>query len=83
VSSEHTVLTDYVATRWYRAPELLLGPPFRDDTGREVRSPYGKAVDMWAVRTCPPLVFVGRFPSEGLRARAGAFAGGRECVSDF
>jgi len=35
------VLTDYVATRWYRAPELLLGPPFRDDTGREVRSQTG------------------------------------------
>eukprot|EP00960_Hanusia_phi_P053845 762476-Hanusia_phi.AAC.6 len=31
-------LTDYVATRWYRAPELLLG-----DTA------YGKAVDMWAI----------------------------------
>jgi cyclin-dependent kinase-like len=31
-------LTDYVATRWYRAPELLLG-----DTN------YGKGVDMWAI----------------------------------
>uniref|UniRef100_A0A6U5A350 Protein kinase domain-containing protein n=2 Tax=Hemiselmis andersenii TaxID=464988 RepID=A0A6U5A350_HEMAN len=31
-------LTDYVATRWYRAPELLLG-----DTG------YGKGVDVWAI----------------------------------
>ena len=31
-------LTDYVATRWYRAPELLLG----------TRS-YGKSVDLWAV----------------------------------
>ncbi|KAI9222506.1 kinase-like domain-containing protein [Blastocladiella britannica] len=30
--------TDYVATRWYRAPELLVG-----DTE------YGKPVDMWAV----------------------------------
>ncbi|KAJ8008538.1 hypothetical protein DPEC_G00105920 [Dallia pectoralis] len=30
--------TDYVATRWYRAPELLVG-----DTK------YGKAVDVWAV----------------------------------
>ncbi|XP_076468504.1 uncharacterized protein LOC143299205 isoform X2 [Babylonia areolata] len=29
--------TDYVATRWYRSPELLLG------------SPYGKAVDIWAI----------------------------------
>jgi mitogen-activated protein kinase 15 len=32
------VLTDYVATRWYRAPEILLGSP-----------QYTKAVDMWAV----------------------------------
>ncbi|XP_036407757.1 cyclin-dependent kinase-like 2 [Megalops cyprinoides] len=32
------VYTDYVATRWYRAPELLVG-----DTK------YGKAVDIWAI----------------------------------
>ena len=32
------VLTDYVATRWYRAPELLLGS-----------TDYGKAVDIWAI----------------------------------
>ncbi|KEP65431.1 UNVERIFIED_CONTAM: cyclin-dependent kinase family 5 protein [Hammondia hammondi] len=31
-------LTDYVATRWYRSPELLLCDP-----------EYGKPVDMWAV----------------------------------
>jgi serine/threonine protein kinase len=31
-------LTDYVATRWYRAPELLVG-----DTQ------YGPKVDVWAV----------------------------------
>mmetsp|Transcript_28649 Transcript_28649/g.52146 ORF Transcript_28649/g.52146 Transcript_28649/m.52146 type:complete len:727 (-) Transcript_28649:61-2241(-) len=31
-------LTDYVATRWYRAPELLLGS-----------TSYGKDVDMWAL----------------------------------
>ena len=30
-------LTDYVATRWYRAPELLLS------------NSYGKEVDIWAV----------------------------------
>jgi len=30
-------LTDYVATRWYRSPELLLGDN------------YGKEVDIWAV----------------------------------
>ncbi|XP_067902978.1 cyclin-dependent kinase-like 2 isoform X2 [Heterodontus francisci] len=32
------IYTDYVATRWYRAPELLVG-----DTK------YGKSVDVWAV----------------------------------
>jgi cyclin-dependent kinase-like len=31
-------LTDYVATRWYRAPELLLSNPH-----------YGKPVDVWAI----------------------------------
>ena len=31
-------LTDYVATRWYRAPELLLGS-----------TTYTKAVDLWAI----------------------------------
>jgi serine/threonine protein kinase len=31
-------MTDYVATRWYRAPELLVG-----DTH------YGPQVDVWAV----------------------------------
>jgi cyclin-dependent kinase-like len=30
-------LTDYVATRWYRAPELLLS------------NNYGKPVDIWAI----------------------------------
>ena len=35
---KNEVLTDYVATRWYRAPELILGDPN-----------YGKPIDMWAV----------------------------------
>ena len=30
-------MTDYVATRWYRAPELLVG------------SSYEKPVDVWSV----------------------------------
>ena len=30
-------MTDYVATRWYRPPELLVG------------GPYGSAIDIWAV----------------------------------
>lgn len=33
-------LTDYVATRWYRSPELLLVSE---------NLPYGKEVDIWAV----------------------------------
>ena len=32
------MLTEYVATRWYRAPEILLGSHI-----------YSKAVDMWSV----------------------------------
>merc|ERR1712093_323537 len=32
------ILTDYVATRWYRAPEILLGS-----------TRYGKAVDLWSL----------------------------------
>ena len=35
---EPVVLTEYVATRWYRAPEILLGS-----------QKYSKAVDMWSV----------------------------------
>lgn len=35
---ETTVMTEYVATRWYRAPEILMGSPI-----------YSKAVDMWSV----------------------------------
>jgi len=35
---ENQVLTDYVATRWYRAPEILLGS-----------TKYTKGVDMWSV----------------------------------
>ena len=34
----NAVLTDYVATRWYRAPEILLGS-----------TKYSKAVDMWSL----------------------------------
>ncbi len=30
--------TDYVSTRWYRAPELLVGD-----------AQYGKAVDIWSI----------------------------------
>ena len=36
--AEDEQLTDYIATRWYRAPEILFGS-----------SKYGTAIDMWAV----------------------------------
>jgi len=38
-------LTDYVATRWYRAPELLLA---WEQNGQSY-SNYGQPVDMWAI----------------------------------
>jgi len=37
-NSANPVLTDYVATRWYRAPEILLGS-----------TAYTKGVDLWSV----------------------------------
>ena len=37
-SAQPQELTDYVATRWYRAPELLLGS-----------TSYGFGVDLWAI----------------------------------
>jgi len=37
-NARHPVLTDYVATRWYRAPEILLGS-----------TDYTKGVDLWSV----------------------------------
>ena len=42
-------VTDYVATRWYRAPELLLGPNYTTATGARMRARYGRAVDFWAI----------------------------------
>jgi cyclin-dependent kinase-like len=49
------ILTDYVATRWYRAPELLLGC-----------TNYGKEIDFWAVGCIMGEITDGKamFPSE-------------------
>jgi len=49
------ILTDYVATRWYRAPELLLG-----------YTNYGKEIDFWAVGCIMGEITDGKamFPSE-------------------
>ena len=38
VRNQNDNLTDYIATRWYRAPEILLGS-----------QRYSKAIDMWSV----------------------------------
>lgn len=50
-------MTDYVATRWYRAPEMLLGvtPTLPGVTPQTLC--YGSAIDVWAagcvmVQTC-------------------------------
>ena len=37
-SADPQKFTDYVSTRWYRAPELLVGDPY-----------YSKPVDVWAI----------------------------------
>ncbi|XP_062240148.1 cyclin-dependent kinase-like 5 [Platichthys flesus] len=49
------VFTDYVSTRWYRAPELLVG---------DIR--YGKPVDVWAVGCLLLEMFTGQplFPGD-------------------
>ncbi len=38
LSEKKNVFTEYIATRWYRAPEVLLN-----------WNKYSKAVDMWSV----------------------------------
>ena len=48
-SAENSVLTDYVATRWYRAPEIILGS-----------TSYTKAVDMWALGCIVAEMFTGK-----------------------
>ena len=45
---EGDILTDYVATRWYRAPELLLGAPYAQPDGQTAHPQYGCAIDIWA-----------------------------------
>ena len=45
----NTVLTDYVATRWYRAPEIILGS-----------TSYTKAVDVWALGCIVAEMFIGK-----------------------
>jgi len=38
LSNQNTALTDYIATRWYRAPEVILS-----------WKKYNSAIDVWAV----------------------------------
>ncbi len=58
------ILTDYVATRWYRAPEILLGSP-----------KYTFGVDMWSAgaRTC---LCPGCLPPQGIHQRPGVLLRG-------
>lgn len=46
---DDTNLTEYVSTRWYRAPELLVGS--RD---------YEKSVDIWALGCIIPELISGK-----------------------
>lgn len=48
-SGAPTILTEYIATRWYRAPEVLLGS-----------TKYGKAVDMWSLGCILGEVLIGK-----------------------
>ena len=46
---ELVIMTDYIATRWYRAPELLLGS-----------KDYSKEVDIWALGCLIGEMFLGK-----------------------
>ena len=47
--ASHPVMTDYVATRWYRSPEILLGS-----------STYSFGVDMWAIGCILAELYLGK-----------------------
>ena len=57
--SESSRYTEYVATRWYRAPELLLGDR------------YGRAVDVWSIGCIIGELSDGQplFPGKGYKNR--------------
>jgi serine/threonine protein kinase len=49
------MMTDYVATRWYRSPEVLLGSPR-----------YGKSVDIWGFGCVMAEIYINKpiFPGQ-------------------
>ena len=49
------MMTDYIATRWYRSPEVLLGSPS-----------YGKPSDIWAFGCTIVELYIGKpaFPGQ-------------------
>ena len=54
-NSDQLYLTEYIATRWYRAPEILLGS-----------KKYSKAVDMWSMGCILGEIILGKpvFPGD-------------------
>ncbi|GFH27189.1 protein kinase domain-containing protein [Haematococcus lacustris] len=48
VKPENLLINEQGHLKLYRAPELLLGPPYEDVHGT-VQSKYGPAIDMWAI----------------------------------
>lgn len=48
------ILTEYIATRWYRAPEIVLGSCH-----------YSKAIDVWSVGCIMAEMITGKAPFPG------------------
>ena len=49
MNQQDVTLTDYVSTRWYRAPELLVGS-----------KEYDKSIDIWALGCMVPELISGK-----------------------
>lgn len=54
VNTNDNIMTDYVATRWYRAPEILLGS-----------DKYTIASDMWSIGCVLGEMILGKVPFQG------------------
>ncbi len=46
---DDNILTEYIATRWYRAPEILVGSTY-----------YSKAIDIWGFGCLIGEIFKGK-----------------------
>ena len=53
-NTNDNIMTDYVSTRWYRAPEILLGS-----------DNYGPKADMWSIGCILGEIILGRVAFQG------------------